>query len=404
MNADGSGQRRLTKRGALPGWSPDGRKIGFVSERDGNGEIYVVNVDGSGAAEPEEPGAGIDSWLCLGVREETVSVTAPPRPPRPSDPVDREELEALVEALFEEARQRARRRRRIYAASVALVALVVVAVSAVLQRSTQPDTASPAFAARSGLPAGATSSKLAFISHKLYDCCGRGGPFLLYVMNADGSGKRLLTPRAGGTCVVARWAEDRLQRRHPRRQGRDLRHQCRWQREAELTRTAESEIGPAWSPDGRKIAFSRGRERGEQVYVINADGSGQRRLTNLPAHNIAGLAWLPDGKITFVSSHRPNGFEIYLINADGSGQRNLTRDWGLETLSGLEPGRAEDRLREQARRQLGALRDNADGSGRRNLTRNAANDYLYDAHPWSPDGRKLVFGRDRNGDGGSDAI
>ena len=72
-----------------------------------------------------------------------MTVTAPPRPPS-SEPVDREELEALVEALFEEARQRARRRRRIYAASVALVALVAVGVSAVLQRGTQPDTASPA--------------------------------------------------------------------------------------------------------------------------------------------------------------------------------------------------------------------------------------------------------------------
>ena len=47
---------------------------------------------------------------------------------------------------------------------------------------------------------------------------------------------------------------------------------------------------------------------------------------------------------------------------------------------------------------------NADGSGQRNLTRSAANDYLYPAHPWSPDWRKLVFGRDRNGDGGSDDI
>ena len=162
-----------------------------------------------------------------------MSVSAPPRPPRPSDPVDREELEALVEALIEEARQRARRRRRIYAASVALVALVVVAVSAVLQRSTQPDTSSSAFAARSGLPAGTTGSKLAFISHKSYDCCGRGGPFLLYVMNADGSGKRLLTPRAWG--------------------------------------------GLAWSPDGRKIAFDGVTRDGKsEIYVINADGSGKR--------------------------------------------------------------------------------------------------------------------------------
>jgi Tol biopolymer transport system component len=46
---------------------------------------------------------------------------------------------------------------------------------------------------------------------------------------------------------------------------------------------------------------------------------------------------------------------------------------------------------------------NADGSGQRNLTRNAANDYLYGANPWSREG-KIVFQRDRNGDGGSDDI
>ena len=47
MNADGSGQRRLTRRGAQPGWSPDGRTIAFMSKRDGQAEIYVMNADGS---------------------------------------------------------------------------------------------------------------------------------------------------------------------------------------------------------------------------------------------------------------------------------------------------------------------------------------------------------------------
>ena len=52
MNADGSGQRRLTRNAALefaPAWSPDGGKIAFG--RDGNGssdDIYVMNADGSG--------------------------------------------------------------------------------------------------------------------------------------------------------------------------------------------------------------------------------------------------------------------------------------------------------------------------------------------------------------------
>jgi Tol biopolymer transport system component len=51
MNANGSGQRNLTRNPAFdadPAWSPDGRKIAFVSHRDGSYGIYVMNADGSG--------------------------------------------------------------------------------------------------------------------------------------------------------------------------------------------------------------------------------------------------------------------------------------------------------------------------------------------------------------------
>ena len=51
MNADGSGLTNLTNNAALDAysaWSPDGAKIAFSSNRDGNDEIYVMNADGSG--------------------------------------------------------------------------------------------------------------------------------------------------------------------------------------------------------------------------------------------------------------------------------------------------------------------------------------------------------------------
>ena len=72
MNADGSGQRRLTRNagqvhegaiGAQPRWSPDGQQIAFVSGRDGNAEIYVMNADGSGQRNLTRNARGHDTVL-----------------------------------------------------------------------------------------------------------------------------------------------------------------------------------------------------------------------------------------------------------------------------------------------------------------------------------------------------
>jgi Tol biopolymer transport system component len=82
--------------------------------------------------------------------------------------------------------------------------------------------------------------------------------------------------------------------------------------------------GIAWSPDGSRIAFSSEREGNEEIYVVNVDGSGERRLTNLPGVDATSAAWSPDGdRISFVA-HDGEQWDAWVVNADGTGLLTLT--------------------------------------------------------------------------------
>ena len=93
---------------------------------------------------------------------------------------------------------------------------------------------------------------------------------------------------------------------------------------------------PAWSPDGKKIAFSDDLNRNWQISVMNADGSNRSRLTenkandgNDPKGGCIGISWSPDGqKIAFISNRNSTNqtalVDIYVMNADGSQQTQLT--------------------------------------------------------------------------------
>ncbi|UCC69658.1 MAG: PD40 domain-containing protein [Armatimonadota bacterium] len=93
-----------------------------------------------------------------------------------------------------------------------------------------------------------------------------------------------------------------------------------------LTRSEEQDSSPAWSFDGKKVAFVRSAD----IYTIRIDESGLKRLTADEHHNADGSpTWSPDGKsIAFTSrggwSEDHKNWEIYRINVDGSGLMRLT--------------------------------------------------------------------------------
>ncbi len=91
---------------------------------------------------------------------------------------------------------------------------------------------------------------------------------------------------------------------------------------------AEENFLPVFSPDGTKLAFQSNRDGNPEIYVMNRDGSGIRRITNHPLSDTT-PTWSPSGnQIAFVSD-RTGSPQIYVVDADGLNFRPLTV--GLES-------------------------------------------------------------------------
>ncbi len=215
----------------------------------------------------------------------------------------------------------------------------------------------------------------------------------------------------------------------------------------QVTGMSGAERGPAWSPDGQRIAFygASSQAGNYDIYVINVDGTGLRKLTDTPDVDERYPTWSPDGEQIAFHSNADGDYNIYIINVNGTGLRAVTRnsaddlgpDWSPEgtqiayhtavwgepfeiaivSLATLEVRRVttgDDASTfptwspdgsQLAYNVISAIDERlnialirTDGTGNRQLTTSTERDSFPD---WSPDGTHIIY---QNGEPGASAI
>ncbi|HEY53499.1 MAG TPA: hypothetical protein G4N94_08590 [Caldilineae bacterium] len=260
VDVNGENLVRLTDNPAydgVPNWAPDGQSLAFTSERSGNPDIYVMDAEGGNVVQLTE---GEDAFS------------------------------------------------------------VVPAWS--------PD-----------------GTQIIFVSNRTYNIQGDGGHYeipanpKLWVMQADGSSPERLTTRIGFD-IFPSWSPDgkSVAFMTIRDDNAEIYLKRADQEEFNLTNHPAQDANPAFSPDGTKIAFMSDRGGDMDIYIMDIDEGTLTNITNHPAGD-GDPAWSPDGTQLAFISDRDGNVEIYIMDADGSNVRRITNDPADDIMPKWRPAR-----------------------------------------------------------------
>src|SRR5687767_12771138 len=161
-------------------------------------------------------------------------------------------------------------------------------------------------------------------------------------------------------------------------------------RSANLTGGAGQNFAPTFSPDGKRIAFASSRSGNMEIWIANADGVGARKITSSPAADTA-PSWSPTGAEIAFTSDRAGAPQIYVMDTEGLNVRRLTTVGNWNDAAAWNPSREYAEIAYTARLEAGGFDIAVVDIATRQVRQVTAGRGSCEYPSWAPSGRHLVF-------------
>jgi TolB protein len=157
-----------------------------------------------------------------------------------------------------------------------------------------------------------------------------------------------------------------------------------------LTRQGEQAFAPSFSPDGRRIAYASNKSGNMEIWIANADGTGAHRITSSQGSDTA-PSWSPTGQEIAFTSDRAGTPQLYVMDSEGLNVRRLTTVGNWNDAAAWNPSKEYSEIAYTARLEAGGFDIAVIDLATRQIRQVTAGRGSCEYPSWAPNGRHLAF-------------